>query len=55
MASVFWDSEGVINVNVLPPHATIKAQCYNILLLNDVHAAIHKIKPGKLPEETPAA
>jgi hypothetical protein len=48
MASVFWDSEGVIHVDFLPPHATVNAQYYSNLLLNDVHAAISKKRPGKL-------
>jgi hypothetical protein len=52
MASVFWDSEGVIYVNFLPPHATVNAQYYSNLLLNDVHIAVHKKRRRKLSTGT---
>jgi hypothetical protein len=48
MASVFWDLEGVIHADFLPPRSTVNAQYHSNLLLNDVHAAIHKKRPGIL-------
>jgi hypothetical protein len=36
MASVFQDSEGMINVNFLPHGVTVNAQYYSNLLRNDV-------------------
>jgi hypothetical protein len=46
MASVFWDSEGVIYGDFLPHFITINAQYYSNLLHNDVHHAIQKKRPG---------
>jgi hypothetical protein len=44
MASVFWDSGGVIHVDFLPHGVTINAQYYINLLHNDVQQAILKKK-----------
>jgi hypothetical protein len=52
MASVFWNSEGMIHVDILPPHATVNAQYYSNLLLNDVHAEIHKKRPRNCKRES---
>jgi hypothetical protein len=41
MASVFWNSKGVIHVDFLPHGVTINAQYYSNLLHNDVHQAIY--------------
>jgi hypothetical protein len=43
MASVFWDSEGVVRDDLLPHDVTITAQCYSNLLPNDVHQAIRNV------------
>jgi hypothetical protein len=48
MASVFWDAEGVIHVDFLPPHATVCAQYQSNFLLSDVHTAVRMKRPGKL-------
>jgi hypothetical protein len=48
MASVFWDSEGVIHVDFLPHGVTVNAQYYTNLLCSDVHQVIWKRRPGKL-------
>jgi histone-lysine N-methyltransferase SETMAR len=48
MASVFWDSEGVIHVDFLQHDVTINAQYYSTLLRNDVHQAVQKKSHGKL-------
>jgi hypothetical protein len=50
MASMFWDSEGVIHVDFLPHGVTVNAQYCCNLLHNDVHQAIQKKRPGKLSE-----
>jgi hypothetical protein len=50
MASVSWDSEEVIHVDILQPHAKINAQYYSNLLLNNVHTAICKKGSKKLSE-----
>jgi hypothetical protein len=48
MASVFWDSEGVIHVDFLPHGGTMNAQYYSNLLHNDVPQVIWKKRPRKL-------
>jgi hypothetical protein len=48
MASVFWDSERVIDVDFLPRGVAINAQYYSNFLHNDVHQDIWKRRPGKL-------
>jgi hypothetical protein len=44
MASVFWDSEGVIHVGFIPHDVIINVQCYS----NWLHQVIWKKRPGKL-------
>lgn len=40
MASVFWDSGEVIDVNFHPHYITVNAQYYSNLLHTDVHQAV---------------
>jgi hypothetical protein len=50
MASVFWDSEGVVRVDFLPCDVTVNAQYYINLLCIDVDQMVWKRRPGKLSE-----
>jgi hypothetical protein len=50
MASVVWDTEGVIHFKFLPQCENY-AQYYSGLLRNDVHQAIWKIRPRNLPKK----
>jgi hypothetical protein len=50
MASVFWDSEGVIYVDFLPHGVKINAQYYSNLFCNDVHQVNQKKRPEKLSQ-----
>lgn len=47
---MFWDSEGVIRVDLLPHGVTGTAQCCSNLLRNDVHQAIRKKRPGNVSD-----
>jgi histone-lysine N-methyltransferase SETMAR len=53
MASVVWNSEGVIHIDFLPHGVTINAQYYSNFHCNDVHQAIQKKRHGKLSTITP--
>ena len=33
LASIFWDQDGVLNIDYLPKGQTIKAECYSSLLV----------------------
>lgn len=48
MATVFWDSTGIILVDYLERGATINAEYYSNLLQNDVREAMRRKRPGKL-------
>jgi hypothetical protein len=48
VASVFWDSEGVVHVNFLSHGVKISAQYYSNLFRNDVHQVNQKKRPEKL-------
>jgi hypothetical protein len=45
LASVFWNSEGVIHVDFLPYGVKISVQYYSNLFHNDVHQEIQKKRP----------
>jgi histone-lysine N-methyltransferase SETMAR len=48
MATLYWDSKGVIHVDYLDQGATINAKYYSHLLKNEVRNALRRNRPGKL-------
>lgn len=48
MATVFWDTEGIVLIDYLPKGQTITSEYYASLLTNDVRNALRRKRSGKL-------